>query len=90
MFSPFAHWRQFKAFIESIDKCKDEGCWPWKGETDQDGFGIYKRGSRPPEKVHKLSWKLFDGGPIPAGVVVIQTCGNKLCANPKHLTLNKE
>ncbi len=91
MFTPFTTWNQFITFMENIDKIHDEECWPWKGEVDDDGYGVYQRGKRLPEKVHELSWELF-GGTIPTELVISQTCGNKLCANPKHLQaiINKE
>lgn len=62
-------------------------CWDWFG-----AFCPATRGGRPyprfhalgEQLAHRVSFRLWCG-PIPAGEVVTQTCGNDRCVNPFHL-----
>lgn len=58
-------------------------CWTWLGAVADTGYGRKQYGGKP-ELAHRWMWRqLF--GPIPAGLIVSQTCGNRTCTNPHHL-----
>ena len=62
-----------------------DACWIWTAGTDNNGFGqMYT--DRGPVKAHRAAWTIYCG-PIPAGMLVLQSCGYKLCVNPRHLGL---
>ena len=64
-------------------------CWPWRGawpnSTGSSGrliiAGKEVRG-------HRFAYENFIG-PIPDGMHVLRTCGNKRCCRPDHLGLGK-
>jgi HNH endonuclease len=60
-------------------------CWVWQAGTDSNGAGKFTLDG---QKViaHRLAYELYVNE-IPDGYIVRQTCGNRLCCNPKHLEL---
>lgn len=82
---------RFRAKVDSSGG--PEACWPWMG-------GRNGNAPRPPEQAPPAAWvpglkrnrvasrvayELFTGTPCAPGIVVRQTCGNRLCCNPRHL-----
>lgn len=62
---------------------KADGCWPWSGLTDKDGYGVFfhaKKQYRAPAFALKL-----DGRPVPKGLMACHTCDNPICVRPDHL-----
>jgi len=63
---------------------KGPACWRWlAGKTL--GYGAFRWNDRS-SMAHRVSWELANG-PVPAGQVVLQACGDKLCVKPAHLRL---
>lgn len=65
-----------------------EGCWPWTGRRDKDGYGLLWHG-RGRYRAHRVAWEIANGSPVPEGLVVRHLCpggGNPWCCNPAHLT----
>lgn len=60
-------------------------CWQWTLSTHKFGYGQMWDGKRP-EATHRLMWEVTHGE-IPSGLMVLHTCDNPPCCNPKHLVL---
>lgn len=58
-------------------------CWTWLGKVDDNGFAIKQWHGKPIPAARWMWMQLF--GPIPDGLVVNRTCGNRACTNPHHL-----
>ncbi len=58
-------------------------CWNWTGIVHANGYGAFNLGTRQGLS-HRLALEL-SGVRIPAGLIVMRTCGNRLCCNPAHL-----
>ncbi len=69
------------------------GCWEWHGQVSNSGHGrIMIRDSvqaiNKTLSVESASYIAFIED-LPQGMIVRQTCSNRLCINPKHLTMEK-
>jgi hypothetical protein len=65
----------------------EDECWPWRGEISPKGYGIvYAKENRKwrRRKAHRVAYDRAHG-PIPDGMLVIHSCDNPPCCNPKHL-----
>jgi len=60
----------------------ESGCWLWRNPTKL-GYGQFWSGGTN-HIAHRWSYQHFVG-PIPAGLVILHTCGNSACVNPDHL-----
>ncbi|WP_282267753.1 HNH endonuclease signature motif containing protein [Stenotrophomonas sp. PS02298] len=60
-----------------------EQCWKWLGRINDQGRPIKQFGGNP-TTAQRWIWQMFFG-PIPEGLVVYNTCGNRECPNPAHL-----
>lgn len=73
--------QMFKSPVAHI--ANEGGCWIWQRAVNTAGYGHgYVNG------VHKYAHVAAyeqEHGPVPVGMFVHHTCGNKLCVNPAHL-----
>lgn len=61
-------------------------CWEWQAGVEKSGFGQF--GARSLKfKAHRIAYELCVGE-IPDRFHVLQSCQNKRCCNPKHLSLH--
>lgn len=75
---------------EKIDKSAGpDGCWPWMA---YDGpFPVVHEGEKITLTIYRMVW-IIANGPIPPGRkrYVVRCLDNKLCCNPKHLSLGSK
>jgi hypothetical protein len=75
-------------FWSKVDRSTADGCWTWLGQTNQWGYGHFRRTLGPglylTVKAHRFAYELVVG-PIPAGLTLDHLCGNQSCVRPEHL-----
>jgi HNH endonuclease len=59
------------------------GCWIWQRSTSFNGYGQLWHDGRV-QRAHRVFYQLHVG-PIPDGLQIDHTCGNRRCVNPAHL-----
>ncbi len=60
------------------------GCWLFEGPKDGNGYGcIMWEGKR--QSVHRIMFRLANGGELPDSLDVLHHCDNPPCCNPTHL-----
>lgn len=68
---------------------KSDGCWLWKGNVNQFGYGRFRTTSKKLTVTHRISWELHNG-PIPDGMMVLHRCDVPACVKPDHLFLGTQ
>lgn len=80
-------------FWEKVDKSGGfDDCWEWQAACIAKGYGHFGVGSavdgtRKVVRAHILAWELVHGRKVPAGLMVMHSCNNPPCCNPKHLSV---
>jgi hypothetical protein len=81
-----------KSLFDMTQPLDDSGCWIWQGQISNSGYG--RTMVRDTDNTVKMisaqsaSYQQFIAE-VPAGYLVKQSCGNRLCINPQHLELMK-
>lgn len=63
---------------------KSTGCIEWTGTKDKNFGKIKYRGKQ--ILVHRLAYEIYIDT-VPDNLMVLHSCGNNRCVNPKHLKL---
>lgn len=67
-----------------IDKKSEDECWNWTGHLDSSGYGRIAVDGKS-ILAHRIIWTLINGEVPIDKPLIIHTCDNRRCCNPKHL-----
>lgn len=73
-------------FWAKTEEDPETGCVEWAGSPSTGGYGMFWIARGVTSETHRAAYVL-ERGPIPAGLLVLHSCHNRLCVNPDHLRL---
>jgi hypothetical protein len=76
---------QCESFWKRVDRSTPDGCWPWIGMVQSDGYGILHV-NRKTLRAHRVAYWISTGT-HPGPLHVCHKCDHPPCCNPAHLFL---
>lgn len=75
--------------LARIERSGPDDCWEWTAGKTPYGYGRIRvpLSDNVVEYAHRLAFLMFHDQDIPAGMVIMHTCDNPPCCNPRHLKL---
>lgn len=71
-------------FWRLVDRRLPEECWPWLGDRDKGGYGVFYFGGRM-AGAHELALSFTTGEKRHPGLDTCHSCDYPACVNPAHL-----
>ena len=71
-------------FWSLVDKRGEHDCWPWLGDFDKDGYGVFSFNGKL-YGAHELSLSFSTGEKRLEGLDACHSCDTPECVNPAHL-----
>jgi hypothetical protein len=67
-----------------VQRGADDECWPWQGDTDRAGYGIFVWHERR-RRAHEMALSFTTGEVRLERLETCHSCDNPPCCNPAHL-----
>lgn len=71
-------------FWSKVDVQGPDDCWEWSASRNPQGYGQFGIGKFP-RRAHRIAWELANDRSVPAGKLILHSCDNPPCCNPRHL-----